>query len=120
MLKAGKDLILKGITTKQLFNRAYSAIKNSNLETKASGVIKLKLFFNGDLDYPCVHRSGIHNLFIHEDHLLNLATLFVPGGTFMLANHLGNSRDTKAILYLIIENGQLESIRNVNFRFQIE
>lgn len=115
-LKVEIDPILSQYTAHEFENYMAKTIKKMNLATDINGHLKLWPVFYKDGKF-CIDSWGNKEFKLSEEQTSVLIHAFDHIKTTIPGKQKGIDQSCIAILYLMIENGQLSSLRNVNFSF---
>lgn len=116
-LRAEKDPSINQYTKKEFQYLISNAIKSMKLESNLSGTLKLKLLFLPGQSL-CLNEIGSLGIQIPEDKFDAFSNNFKIINQITHAQMKNQPVRSEGLMYLIIKDGKLESMRNVKFNFK--
>lgn len=93
------------------------SLQKMKLDPNQNGVLKLKILFPYSQN-PCLMELGLQNITVSDTQLIELAGDIGKIAHFKPGKQRNQEVNSLGILYLVVENGALAKMRNINFNFQ--
>ena len=116
-LKVEEDPIISEVNQNEFENLMKRGVEKLNLSTDDNGTLKLKILFLIDQSL-CLNEIGSLGIVLNTKQINILIDQLQSINDISYGTQRKRIVNCQGILYLVVKNGQLENIRNVNFKLK--